>query len=238
MTETEGGRGPAVPVEEGPPEEPSAGQAAGVEGRVENDADGASAEEEPGALRRRRVMMEWGLVAVVAIVAALLVRAFVFEAFFIPSQSMEPTLYPQDRVVVNRLSYDVHPVHTGDIVVFSRPPADTSTMAADLIKRVIGLPGQTISVRNCRIFINGRLLPQPYLPKGWQDSGSEYCTVWDGPGMLHLPNPYQVPSGTYFVMGDNRQDSDDSRFWGPLPGKYIVGRAFLKIWPLGRIRFL
>lgn len=190
----------------------------------------------PGPGRKRRSsLMEWAIVAAVAVVAAIVVREFVFEAFFIPSGSMEPTLVPGDRVVVNRLSYHLHPVHTGDIVVFRRPPADTSTVAGDLIKRVIGLPGQTLWVHNCRVYINGKQLAQPYLPKGWQQASSEYCTTWDGGNSL--PNPYKVPKGDYFVMGDNRMDSDDSRFWGPLPGKYIVGRAFLEIWPLSHLRF-
>lgn len=181
-------------------------------------------------------LLEWLAVAVVAVIAALLIRSFVFEAFFIPSASMEPTLYPGYRVVVNRLSYDLHSVHTGDIVVFRRPPSDTSTDAGDLIKRVIALPGQTLYVHNCAVYINGKELAQPYLPNGWQDPGSEYCTTWDGDD--NLPNPYTVPKGDYFVMGDNRTNSDDSRFWGPLPGKYIVGRAFIKIWPISHIGFL
>jgi signal peptidase I len=177
-------------------------------------------------------------VAAVAVIAALLVRSFVFEAFYIPSQSMQPTLYPDDRVVVNELSYDFHSVHTGDIIVFRRPPWDSSSTAANLIKRVVGLPGQLIGVHNCRVYINGKLLAQPYLPKGWQSPSSPYCTEWDQPGMLHLSNPYRVPAGDYFVMGDNRQDSADSRYWGALPSKYIIGRAFLEVWPVSQIRFL
>lgn len=186
---------------------------------------------------RRRATLEWVVILVVALVAALMVKTFVVQAFFIPSASMEPTLVPGDRVLVNKLAYDLHAVHDGDIVVFRRPPRDNST-DNDLIKRVIAGPGQWLSVSDCRVYVNGMQEPQPYLPKGWQDPGSEYCTVWDAPGMLQLPNPYRVPVGTYFVMGDNRKDSDDSRYWGPVPASYLVGRAFVRMWPAGRVGFL
>ncbi|HET9059550.1 MAG TPA: signal peptidase I, partial [Acidimicrobiales bacterium] len=185
--------------------------------------------------RARRAMYEWGIVIVAALVAAVVIKAVAIEAFFIPSASMEPTLVPGDRVLVNRLSYDLHGVHTGDVIVFRRPPADNST-DSDLIKRVIGLPGQTIDIRNCGVFVNGKELAQPYLPKGWQNPASEYCTTTvSAPGTANLPNPFRVPAHSYFVMGDNRKDSDDSRYWGFVPGNYIVGRAFARIWPVNRI---
>jgi signal peptidase I len=185
---------------------------------------------------RRHVLVEWVVIVIVALVAALLIKTFAIQAFYIPSQSMEPTLLPGDRVLVNKLAYDFHPVHTDDIVVFRRPPNDTTPGIDDLIKRVIGLPGQVVDVTNCRVYINGKELAQPYLPKGWEQPTSEYCTTW--PASSPLPDPYKVPAGDFFVMGDNRQDSYDSRYWGPLPGSYIVGRAFLRMWPPSRIGFL
>jgi signal peptidase I len=194
------------------------------------DGDG----EADGRGDRRHVVVEWVVIVVVALVAALLIKTFAVQAFYIPSPSMVPTLEPGDRVLVNKLAYDFHPVHTGDVIVFRRPPGDTSLNIDDLIKRVIGLPGETLYVNNCRIYIDGKQLAQPWLPKGWQSPSSEYCTTWPG----NLPNPYKVPAGDYFVMGDNRKDSYDSRYWGPLPGTYIVGRAFVLMWPIGRIRFL
>jgi signal peptidase I len=190
-----------------------------------------------GGRKRRQVAVESLVVVVVALVAALLVRTFAIQAFYIPSGSMEPTLTRGDRVLVNKLSYDLHAVHNGDVVVFRRPPKDNST-DPDLIKRVIAGPGQWLSVSNCRVYVNGKQEPQPYLPKGWEGPSSEYCTLWDIPGMLQLPNPYRVPSGTYFVMGDNRKDSDDSRYWGPVPADYLVGRAFVRMWPPGRAGLL
>jgi signal peptidase I len=195
----------------------------------------ASAEGKPSQSGgRRHVLVEWVVIVVVALVAALLIKTFAIQAFFIPSQSMEPTLLPGDRVLVNKLAYDFHPVHTGDVIVFRRPPNDTTPGIDDLIKRVIGLPGQTIYVANCGVYINGKELAQPYLPKGWQNPSSEYCTTWTS----NLPDPYKVPKGYYFVMGDNRKDSYDSRYWGPLPANYIVGRAFVRMWPPSRLGFL
>ncbi|HTW09447.1 MAG TPA: signal peptidase I [Acidimicrobiales bacterium] len=188
----------------------------------------------PKAAPTRRSLLEWCLVLAVAVGLALLIKTFALEAFYIPSASMQPTLRPGDRVLVNKLSYDLHPVHEGDVVVFRRPPTDTGGSKDDLIKRVIGLPGEHIYVDHCRVYINGRQLAQPYLPAGWQSPSSPYCTTW--PGVL--PNPYLVPKGDYFVMGDNRQDSYDSRYWGPLPANYIVGRAFVRLWPLGRLGLL
>ncbi len=182
----------------------------------------------------RRALVEWAVIIVVALVAALLIKTFAVQAFSIPSQSMEPTLMPGDRVLVDKLASDFSPVHTGDIIVFRRPPADTSAVN-DLIKRVIAGPGQSVYVANCKVYVNGKELAQHYLPEGWQSASSEYCTVWDAPGMLHLPDPYTVPAGHYFVMGDNRQDSDDSRYWGTVPANYIVGVAFVRMWPLSRL---
>ncbi len=158
---------------------------------------------------RRNMLVEWVVIVVVALVAALLIKTFAIQAFYIPSQSMEPTLLPGDRVLVNKLSYDFHPVHTSDIIVFRRPPNDTTPGIDDLIKRVIALPGQSVYVANCAVYINGKQLAQPYLPKGWQNPSSEYCTTWTS----NLPDPYKVPKGFFFVMGDNRKDSYDSRYW-------------------------
>jgi signal peptidase I len=174
------------------------------------------------------------VIVVVALVAALLVKTFAVQAFSIPSQSMEPTLRPGDRVLVDKLANDFGAVSTGDIIVFRRPPSDTSPID-DLIKRVIAGPGQSIYVADCKVYVNGKELSQPYLPKGWQDPSSEYCTIWDGPGTLDLPDPYTVPAGHYFVMGDNRKDSDDSRYWGPVPASYVVGVAFFRMWPPSRL---
>ncbi|HVM65827.1 MAG TPA: signal peptidase I [Acidimicrobiales bacterium] len=177
--------------------------------------------------RTMRSVIEWGVIIVVALLGALLIRTVLFQAFFIPSASMDPTLKVHDRILVNKLSYHMHPVHRGDIVVFKRSPNMKTTEGdiKDLVKRVIGLPGETIeSTPDGHIEINGRTLTESYLPPGTQ---------------LGPPIPKQViPPGHYFVMGDNRTDSSDSRFFGPIARSQIIGRAFLLIWPLSDFRLL
>lgn len=202
----------------------------------EQHAQGTEGGAGKGGRQRRQTLVEWVVIVVVALVAALLIRTFAIQAFYIPSGSMYPTLKVGDRVLVNKLAYDFHPVHIGDVIVFRRPPHDTTPGIDDLIKRVVALGGQTIQVKDCGVFVNGKEEAQPWEPKGWQNPFSEYCTTW--PAGSPLPNPYKVPKGDVFVMGDNRQDSYDSRYWGPLPESYIVGRAFMRIWPPGRIGLL
>ncbi|MDQ6615149.1 MAG: signal peptidase I [Actinomycetota bacterium] len=156
---------------------------------------------------------------------AVVVKTFLIQAFYIPSGSMEPTLKPGDRVLVNKLSYDLHGIHRGDIVVFKRPPSEAADDPAirDLIKRVIGLPGDRIEGRDGLVYINGQLQKEPYLPPGTVTTTLPLMTV---------------PAGTYFVMGDNRGNSKDSRFIGPIPGHLIVGRAFVRVWPLSGLGLL
>lgn len=171
----------------------------------------------------RRTVIEWAALVAVAVLVAFGLRAYVIESFSIPSVSMSPTLQVGDRVVVNRLSYHLHAVHRGDIIVFSPPATENcgGPRPAHLIKRVIGLPGERISSSGNTVLIDGRPLAQPWLPK--PDPL--------GPAI----KPYTIPAGDYYVLGDNRDDSCDSRFWGPVPRKLIVGEAFLRAWPISRI---
>jgi signal peptidase I len=167
------------------------------------------------------------LLAVTALLAVGL-RTFVVEPFWIPSESMEPTLHgcsgcDNDRLLVDRLSYHLHPVHRGDVVVFHRPPGVNAAEKV-LIKRVIGLPGETVSGHDGKVWIGSRLLQESYVNRACHGTADF--------------SPVTVPSGRYFVMGDNRCDSTDSRIFGAIPGSSIIGRAFLIIWPLGRIHWL
>jgi signal peptidase I len=177
----------------------------------------------PRTNRRRKTIIEWVIILLVAVLAAVGLRTFVVQPFYIPSGSMEPTLIVGDKVLVNKLSYDFHSVHRGDVIVFKKPPNDFSPGIKDLIKRVIGLPGEAISARQDSIYINGQKLKESWLPKG--------VTTADF-------GPVRIPSGQYFVMGDNRGDSADSRVFGPITKNLIIGRAFLLVWPVSRIKTL
>ena len=175
--------------------------------------------------RRWRALAETALTIVIAVLVAGLLRAFAFQTFWIPTSSMWPTLSPHDRVVVQKAFFTWRDVREGDIVVFRHPLLDhcPGPPDADLIKRVIGLPGQTIYSSGSSIYVNGRLLPEPYLPR--HDP--------PGPPIASSQHPYRVPSGEFYLLGDNRADSCDSRYWGPIKGTTIVGRAALLWWHHG-----
>jgi len=168
--------------------------------------------------------MEWIGIIAAALLAALLIKTFLLQAFYIPSESMVPTLKISDRVLVNKLSYRMHDVHRGDIVVFKRPPSEASDPTIkDLIKRVIALPGERVEGREGHVFINGKELQEPYLPAG--------ITTLDFPAQV-------IPAKSYWVMGDNRPRSKDSRYFGPIGSNLLVGRAFIRIWPVPHIHLL
>ena len=181
--------------------------------------------------RRRRVLVETGvMIAVVALLAGL-VRAFAFQAFWIPSASMEPTLSVYDRVLVQKAFFSWRDVREGDIVVFSRPPLDQcpGSPDGDLVKRVIALPGQTIYSQGNSIYVDGRRLAEPYLP-GYDPLGPPIPDAT-------RQHPYRVPPGEFYMLGDNRADSCDSRYWGPIEGSSIVGKVVLTFWHDGHPEF-
>ena len=178
---------------------------------------------EPQRRSSVRSAVEWVVIVVAALLAALLIKTFLLQAFYIPSDSMNPTLVQRDRVLVNKLSYHFHDVHRGDVVVFTRPPGENDPKIKDLIKRVIGLPGDTIEGRDGQILVDGRTLKESYVAKN--------SPMSDFPAR-------KVPPGHYFVMGDNRGNSKDSRVFGPIAKSLIVGRAFIRVWPLSKIALL
>jgi signal peptidase I len=158
---------------------------------------------------------------VTAVVLAGLLRTFAFQTFWIPSASMTPTLSVYDRIVAQKAFFSWHGVHEGEIVVFSEPPLDQCPgPGGDLVKRVIGLPGQTIYSAGNSIYVDGRLLAEPYLP------GDDPL----GAPIASKQHPYQVPSGEFYMMGDNRSDSCDSRYWGPIQGSSMIGQVVLTWW--------
>ena len=180
---------------------------------------------------RVRSVVEWVAVVVGALVVALVVKTFLFQAFYIPSASMEPTLERGDRVLVNKLSYDLHDVRRGDVVVFKIPRESVGPDGIkDLIKRVVAIPGDTIESRDGVVYLNGKALDEPYLARG--------TTTGDPADSQNPPIEKQVvPDDAVFVLGDNRANSHDSRFAdrGPIPIESIVGRAFVIVWPPGKI---
>jgi signal peptidase I len=182
-----------------------------------------------------RWLIEWAIILVLVVGFTFVLRTFVIQTFSIPSGSMLPTLQVGDRIIVNKLSYDFHDVHRGDIVVFKRPPLESQNYS-DLVKRVVGLPGETISSVNGKIYINGKLLSVPWLPPGPQDFTGPLAS--DAHPQFNMPGPVKIPAGEYYVMGDNRTDSEDSRFFGPIPKSLIVGRAVAVVWPVSRIKGL
>jgi signal peptidase I len=161
-------------------------------------------------------------IAVVALILALLIRGFVAEPRFIPSNSMVPTLRIGDRLIVEKLSYHQHEPHFGDIVVFQPPDLLLEQgYKADqaFIKRVIGLPGQTVDVRQGKVFIDGKALNEPYIAAP----------------PTYVMQPIVVTPGHVFVMGDNRNNSNDSHVWGLLPQANIIGRAWERFFPFDRL---
>lgn len=172
---------------------------------------------------------EWAIVIVGAVLLALVIKAFVLQAFFIPSLSMSPTLAKGDRVLVNKLAYRFGDVGRGDIVVFERPASERTSDIPDLIKRVIGLPGESIVIRDDTVYVDGTALGEGYLAPGVVTSSTST------PYRCSDDDPCVVPPGQVWVMGDNRPDSKDSRYFGPIDESTIVGRAFVRVWPLDRL---
>jgi len=176
--------------------------------------------------RMRYFVKEWVEPAIIAVILALIIRAFIVQAFKIPTGSMRPTLMEGDRILVNKFIYKFKEPKRGDIIVF-RSPEDKKK---DFIKRLIGLPGETLEISNGMILVDQRAVDEYsvireryYYNRG--DFGVEGEAI-------------KVPLDTYYVLGDNSISSRDSRYWGFLPKKYLIGKAFLLYWPPTRIRLL
>ncbi len=177
-------------------------------------------------------------VLAIALVIALLVRTFVAEPRYIPSGSMQPTMLINDRFIAEKLSYRFRNPIAGEIVIFSAPESlqKMANYGPDqvLIKRVIGLPGDRISVHGGKVSVNGTVLTESYIAEppsydcpGTAPQGTEFCRVMSG-------ESFEVPPQNYFVMGDNRNNSADSHVWGFLPRQNVIGRAWLRFFPLDR----
>jgi signal peptidase I len=181
-----------------------------------------------------KAIREWVTVVGVALVIAFLVRGFALQQFYISGPSMESTMFQNNRVLVNKISYRLHDIHRGDVVVFDRVTTDgVAVQHDDLIKRVIGLAGDKVSISKCVVSVNGKAIDEPYLNDYdlAQTNLDDRCRI---PEMAVTT----VDSGHLFVMGDNRPQSFDSRMFGTIDEKLVVGRAFVIIWPIGSFHWL
>jgi len=174
--------------------------------------------EEQRRSSRRRSGFEWVIVGVGAFCVWFVVQMFVAQAFTIPSESMEPTLMKGDRVLVNKVAHRFGDVHRGDVVVFEGTASRCGTFHY-LVKRVVGLPGETVEGRGGRVWVDGEPLAEDYLPAGVETRDFD---------------PVVVPGSSYWMMGDNRVGSCDSRVFGPVEESAMVGPVAVRFWPPNR----
>ncbi|WP_338429976.1 signal peptidase I [Synechococcus elongatus] len=180
----------------------------------------STAKSETPTAKKENVWLENAKTLGLSIIFALGIRQFVAEARYIPSGSMLPTLQINDRLIIDKVSYRFNPPQRGDIVVFE-PPFPLRERGYDdaFIKRVIGLPGDTVEVRDGRVLVNGKVLNENYVAQ-------EPSYTW---------GPKTVPANSYLVLGDNRNNSYDSHYWGFVPANKIIGKALVRFWPLNRL---
>jgi signal peptidase I len=174
-----------------------------------------------------RQLIEWVAVIAIALLVAFLVRIFLLQQYYISGPSMETTMFSDDRVLVNKLAYRLGEIDRGDVIVFDRATMNgTEVEHDDLIKRVIGLGGERVEIRDCDVYINGKFLSEPYLPTADvdQEDLSSRC------GVVNM-EPITIDPDEVFLIGDNRPESFDSRMFGPIKKDLIVGQAFVLIWP-------
>src|SRR6202162_2663664 len=173
-----------------------------------------SSEQSPSLLSLRHEIRVWTRDLLIAIGLALVIIVFLYQPVKVEGTSMAPLLSDQERIFINKFVYRFEPIDRGDVVVFWYPLDHSKSF----IKRVIGLPGETIEVRGGHVYVDGKELMEPYVPGIYLD-GSNY-------------GPVQIPVGNYFVMGDHRDSSNDSRVSGPVNRPYIYGKAVFAYWPV------
>ncbi len=174
----------------------------------------------PQSSKQENPWVELTQTVVTAVILAFGIRTFVAEARYIPSSSMEPTLEINDRLIIEKLSYHFREPVRGDVVVFNPTEALQAQDFHDaFIKRIIGLPGETVQVKEGKVYVNGKEITEKYIA---EDPNYDY-------------GPVVVPEGEYLVLGDNRNNSYDSHYWGFVPKDKIIGKAFVRFWPFNRL---
>ena len=173
-----------------------------------------SSEQPPSLLSLRHEIRVWTRDLLIAIGLALVIIVFLYQPVKVEGTSMAPLLSDQERIFINKFVYRFEAIHRGDVVVFWYP-LDRSK---SFIKRVIALPGETVTIRQGVVTVDGTVVPEPYVPPQYEDV-SDY-------------GPQRVPADGYFVMGDHRISSNDSRVFGPVPSQFIYGRAVFAYWPV------
>ena len=190
---------------------------------------------------RKSTVREYFESICIAVILALFVRTFVVQAFKIPTGSMENNLLIGDHLIVNKFVYaptvspiermllPIDPIRRGDIIVFKYPKDPDR----DFVKRTIGLPGETVELRRKKIYINGKLLDEPYVRFLYPLTDNDTALDFSDSGKLVNYGPVVVPPDGYFMMGDNRDNSEDSRWWGFMPRSYVKGKALFIYFSLG-----
>lgn len=173
----------------------------------------------------KRIIREWVETIVIALALAMVVRTFVVAAFKIPTGSMKPTLLEGDKIFVNKFIYRFNPPQRGDVFVFKYPEDPKK----DYVKRLVGLGAETIEIREGRIFIDDKEIDTPSIKNIYYRNSGEY-----GEKGIKV----KIPEDCFFALGDNSANSRDSRYWGFVPKKYLVGKAFVIWWPPNRIRLI
>src|SRR5712664_2350480 len=185
-----------------------------VESTAHSSAPASSTKDQKRHLRHE--IRVWTRDLLLAVGLAMVIIIFLYQPVKVEGTSMAPLLTDQERIFINKFVYRFEPIGRGDVVVFWYP-LDRSK---SFIKRVVGLPGETVEIRQGRVYVNGKRLSEPYIPPEFADSNSY--------------SPLRVPADEYFVMGDHRSSSNDSRVFGPVPNRYIYGKAVFAYWPVER----
>lgn len=189
--------------------------------------EGSSQSASTAAGRAKNEAWEWIKALLIAFALAFLIRYFLFGSYIVDGPSMQPNFHTGERLIVNKILYDIRVPKRGEVIVFH------ATEDKDFIKRIIALPGETVRVQGDTVYINGQPLDEPYL-KDVEEQAKQAGRTYND---LNYPET-KVPEGSVFVMGDNRSDSTDSRMIGPVSFDKIVGRAEIIFWPITDIEYI